>query len=85
MPAVRSLVCVLHPWMNGGNIDDTTVYSATRFVCDPPVFVQPAIVFFFDRSAMVTLFCIGSLPGPKSLWRYPHFNDIPCQLEGAVY
>ena len=55
---------------------DTTVYSAIRFVCDPPVFVLPAVAFFFDGSAMATLFCIGSLQTPRSLWRCPHLTYL---------
>ena len=35
-------------------------YSAIQFVCNPPVFVLPAIVFFLDGPAMATLFCSGS-------------------------
>ena len=63
MHAVRSLM--FHPWMNGLKMGDTTVYSAIRFACDSPVFVLPAILFFFDGSAKATLFYIGSLQTPK--------------------
>ena len=39
---------------------DTTVYFTIRFVCNPSIFVLPAIVFFLEGSAMATLFCSGS-------------------------